>query len=561
MKAEDVRTAILKYWSLILSATVAAAIVAGIVAWLLPAKYQSTVTMQATISPSTNSTYALLVLDRLVGTEATLATSRPVLAAVAAQYRGVTADQLSRDVVARVEQNSMLFHITVTDTNPGRASGIANRIATTLIANQQTLEAKRRELAEKPLRDEMATVQQSISATQQALRAPGLTADQIAQSKATLDQLQTRFDALSQSLQDTQQAEALNTVSLSISDPAQPSEFASAPNFLANMAVAAPGGLLLGLLLVLARGYLDLRVRDAESVTRVTGWPVLATVFRSPGATSGLGSQAAFDVAAARWPEDLDRSMAFLGVITPLRSVAFAGASDFDSASALTEQYARYTAGNGVRTLLVDANLRRATQATRYSENDQPSVSDALLEIQGGANAAALVRGYAQRGAVSELPTLSVLAAGAPVPNPQELIASHAMRSLYQGLVASDAQAILLDIAPLAEWNGAEPLAASVDGLILVLQRGRATKPGLERLRARLDRSGATILGCVLVDGRRFTDATGRAIPDFEQRSPPPQIAAPERANPASGGEWAGARTPDAHRQTNPANREPHRLR
>jgi capsular polysaccharide biosynthesis protein len=541
MKAEDVRAAILKYWGLILSATVVAGIVAGIVTWLLPPQYQSTVTMQATISPSTNSTYSLLVLDRLVGTQATLATSRPILATAAAQYRGLTADQLSRAVVARAEQNSMLFRITVTDSNPTRAAGIANVIGNILIANQQALEAKRREIAEKPLRDEMDAVQLSISATEEALRAPGLTADQIAQSRATLDQLQQRYDALSQTLQNTQETEALNTVSLSVSDPAQPSRQATSPNLLANVAVALPCGLLLGLLIVLARGYFDLRVRDAEAVTRATGWPVLATVSSLPGARADRTPQN--EAMAPGWPADLDRSMAFLGVTSPLRSVAFAGASASDGASALAAQYAQHTAGNGVRTLLVEANLQHAAQATRFAQADRPGVSDALLEIHGGMNSGAIVRRYMQGGALPELPTLSVFSAGAPVPNPRELLASQAMGSFYQELIASDAQAILLDIAPLAEWRGAEPLAASVDGVLVVLRRARATRPGLERLRERLGQSGATILGCVLVDGQRSKDARHMA----EQHLPPtPQIAAPEPARHVGRGDRAGAKASDA---------------
>ena len=78
----------------------------------------------------------MLASDQLVQTEATLATSDPVLREVVSHYRGLTLNQLASEVSSTTKLNTQLFEVDVVDQSPIRAALLANDIANTLIKQQ-----------------------------------------------------------------------------------------------------------------------------------------------------------------------------------------------------------------------------------------------------------------------------------------------------------------------------------------------------------------------------------------------------------------------------------------
>src|SRR5438034_11138827 len=133
---------IVKQWRLIVICLVVGGLGAYLGSKLMTPLYQSTALVQITIPAGSSQVdyySGLLASDQLVQTEATLATSDPVLRGVASHYPSLTTDELSKEVTAAAKVNTQLFEIDVLDPSPTRAAAIANDIAATLIKQQTQL--------------------------------------------------------------------------------------------------------------------------------------------------------------------------------------------------------------------------------------------------------------------------------------------------------------------------------------------------------------------------------------------------------------------------------------
>jgi capsular exopolysaccharide synthesis family protein len=143
----------------------------------------------------------------------------------------------------------------------------------------------------------------------------------------------------------------------------------------------------------------------------------------------------------------------------------------------------------GLRTLLVDADLRRSTIAKRFGMPRGTGLSDLLLS--GGS----LVDQTLDVG----VDNLRVLPAGTVPPNPNELLASPAMQALHHQIL-SQVDLVIYDTPAVLAVPDALELGRHVDFAVLV---GRAGSTGRRQLQAaieRLTQVGTDVAGTVLND-------------------------------------------------------------
>ncbi len=133
MRLQQYWSILVKQWRLIVICFLTVGAVASIASRLMTPLYQSTALLQVAVGSGNDQTNytSLLASDRLVQTEAVLATSDPVLREVASHYRGLTVERLSQEVTAVPKLNTQIFEIDVLDPNPTRAAALANDIAKT----------------------------------------------------------------------------------------------------------------------------------------------------------------------------------------------------------------------------------------------------------------------------------------------------------------------------------------------------------------------------------------------------------------------------------------------
>ncbi len=92
---------------------------------------------------------------------------------------------------------------------------------------------------------------------------------------------------------------------------------------------------------------------------------------------------------------------------------------------------------------------------------------------------------------------LDVLTAGEEAPNPAELLASHDMRVLLEGL-RRDYDLVVVDTAPVLSVSDATVISQYVDATVLVVNTRRTGKAEIEQAIAALQSVRANLAGIVL---------------------------------------------------------------
>jgi capsular exopolysaccharide synthesis family protein len=144
-----------------------------------------------------------------------------------------------------------------------------------------------------------------------------------------------------------------------------------------------------------------------------------------------------------------------------------------------------FAANENEKTLLVDADLRRPSQADKL----QPPPKLGMSEILDG-------RAELDHAVISlEDSPLEVLPAGGSVSDPVELISSEAAKSLFAEL-RRRYQRIIVDTPPIIPFTDADAIGALADGVLLVVRAGATPVSGYQQAVSAV--TSAKVLGAVL---------------------------------------------------------------
>lgn len=147
-------------------------------------------------------------------------------------------------------------------------------------------------------------------------------------------------------------------------------------------------------------------------------------------------------------------------------------------------------AQQGERTLVIDANLRAPAQQRLFGLQRREGLSDLLGGRGSLKNALCPVESFGH---------LSVLSAGADAPNPQELLTRLTFAYIMEAIPASF-DVVIIDTPPTLEYADAQLIAARTTGCLLVTRRHDSRISDIERTRAQLESSGASLVGAVVTD-------------------------------------------------------------
>jgi len=171
------------------------------------------------------------------------------------------------------------------------------------------------------------------------------------------------------------------------------------------------------------------------------------------------------------------------------KGLAVVGLNPGDGVSLFAANLAVVFSQLGERTLLVDANLRKPQQGAIFDLSAGPGLSD-------------LLAGRAEMAAIQKIPAfmdLSVLPAGTVPPNPQELLSRQVFGERQQQLEATS-DVVLYDAAAYVLGADALEVARRVGGVLVVVRKNQTSQPDLQDMVEQLARSGAEVVGTVLVD-------------------------------------------------------------
>jgi polysaccharide biosynthesis transport protein len=364
---------------------------------------------------------------------ATLATSSLVLNEVVGDLKLTeTADQLSKSVSATVQQNTSVLAITANDPNAQRAADIADAVAA-------------------------ATSKYIV------LYAPRTAGNE-------------------------------TNVRVTTIDHAVPATSPTSPKTILNVVLGLLAGLLIGLAFVLLRERLDMRVRDSAELAHAVGSRVLGAVSHDSKWESA-GPLAFDSLSDSRSAEDLRKLRVDLqhAALDEGRTVLVVTSADaHDHRDDLVTGLSLAFAEAGVRTLLIDADLRTRAVSSAFSLETRAGLSSLLV---GDSTLEQSIRPWGSS-------TLDVLQAGPETGNASELLAGPPLSALLDRMRKAY-EVVLIGVPDALDTAEAAIVGRAADGAIVVADAFEVHRPDVARAVSQLRSAGVVVVGAVLNRARR----------------------------------------------------------
>lgn len=299
----------------------------------------------------------------------------------------------------------------------------------------------------------------------------------------------TLYESLVARLKETNVAQGVSRFAVRVATPALLPERPVKPKKALILLFGALGSLALASSGVLAAHALDGSFKTVDQAERRLGLVSLAAIPKQPrSVVAGSVLVKKPQSALAESFRTLRTSLRITGKDAGSHAVLFASAIPAEGKSFCAINCAVAFAQQGLRTLLIDADLRLPTvERILLKTQDEPGLSDLLL-------------GHTHLGKAIHLTgikNLSVMPAGKRVPNLAELFGRSELPAFLQG-VAVGFDRVVIDSAPVLAVSDTLLLAPHAGTVCLVVRARTTPGPAAVRAVEKLRESGAKIAGFVL---------------------------------------------------------------
>jgi capsular exopolysaccharide synthesis family protein len=395
--------------------------------------------------------------------------------------------------------NTQLLGITVQDISPERAVAIADEIAHQLILQSPaSLESKTRQDRSQFVQSQLVDLEGRIRNSQtrvkelQAKLDIALSAHEIQDLQteiSNLEELISKWQATYTSLLDfLQGGDSPNF--LTVIEPAQLPVTPISPNVKLNTLLAATVGFVLAVAAALLLEYLDSTLKSPDDLSRTLKVATLGSIERIEGndyKDKLVVSHGPFSPMAESYR--LVRSnIQFMSVDQSAKSLVITSTNPGEGKSITAANLAIVMAQADLKTILVDADLRRPTLHKIFGVPNIGGLTDLLRSPELELNSQIKNIG---------IENLKLLTSGPLPPNPAELLGSQRMTHLIQRL-EEIAEIIIFDSPPVLAVTDAAALSKHTGGIILVVQAQHTYRDAIQQAIKRLEQVGIPILGAIL---------------------------------------------------------------
>ena len=435
-----------------------------------------------------------------VETERLVMTSRAVAERAADNLGVENVTGLLEQVRVESVSDTRVVRIISTHEDPARAAAIANAFADAYLTLRRDQAVDELLAARESLEERAADLRERVAELDDE---PG--ADNDTGLQVERDALVAQLAQLSVQISELGDAAEGITGGGTVLTPAEIPTSPVSPRPLRTGALAVVLGLLLGVGLAFLRDHLDDVVRDEEDLKRASGGrPMLGRIptWNDPADSNRLVTLVDPAAVASEAYRELSAGVRFL-LLTSRddveaegeggrpqragRSLMVTSAVAGDGKSSTAANLAVAAARVGLRTVLVDADLRRSTVGGRFGLGRSTGLSDVLLSGGKPSDHAVQVG----------VDNLVVLTAGTTPPNPNELLASRAMRELHRTLT-EQADLVIYDTPAALAVPDVLELGHLVDLTIMVARQGVTGRRQLSGAIERLEQAGTHVGGLVL---------------------------------------------------------------
>ncbi|NLG98802.1 MAG: polysaccharide biosynthesis tyrosine autokinase [Chloroflexi bacterium] len=394
---------------------------------------------------------------------------------------------------------TQLIEITVKDRSPEVARRIADEIVRQFILFTPTLDSTReKDETQAFIQDRLKRLKEKIIARQAEIDQKevlylnaGLESERQA-IELEIDRLEAMVGVwesnYSRLLTVDNKGEVSNYVA--VIEPAQASIKPVWPDVRMNVIIASVVGLLLGFAIVYLLHYLDDTIKTEEELEQEAQLIPLGVVHQMDKKLELdklITSQNPFSTAQEAF-RMIRSNVQFLSVTRPSKTLMITSGSAGEGKSLTAANMSLAMAQAGLKTILVDADLRKPRQHRLFRISNHVGLTDLLTHSQ--LNLSRVLH-------VTSLENLQVLTSGTRPPNPTELLGSQRMVELL-GELSEMADVVILDSMPVLPVADSVVLSNRVDGVILVVDSTITRRLELKKAIQVLIQADAKIWGAVL---------------------------------------------------------------
>lgn len=175
-----------------------------------------------------------------------------------------------------------------------------------------------------------------------------------------------------------------------------------------------------------------------------------------------------------------------------LKTIAVTSASPLEGKTTTAVNMATAFAQAGENVVLIDANFRKPTIHSIFNKDNRGGLSNIIAKQ------------YSVHEMVQETPidNLSLITSGPVPPNPSEMLSSRYFTEMLDELKVNYS-IIVIDTPPALIVTDAQVVAAQCDGVILVVNAGKAKREAVVKVKEHLEHARARLLGVVLNNAKR----------------------------------------------------------
>lgn len=492
-------TAVIRWWWLLILITAAGATIGYWFSQQQPRVYKASTTIMVgqSIQTTVLDSREIQTGELLALTYASIARRQPVLQGVVDRLSLDGTWQHLRDrVKATPVVGTQLLEITVEASSPEEAQATADEIANQLIRLSPTaLENQEKDENQRFVRQRLEDLQAKIEAGQvrreelETAMTGSLSAEQVQALQSeinTLENLITDWENnFTQLLTFVASEKSANY--LAVVEPAQADFEPVRPYVTLNTLLAGVVGLFLALGFILLVEYLDNTLKSTDDLSQSLGLTALGAVGQIKGRHSHdkvIASQDPFSPVSEAY-RMVRSNIQFMSVDRPAKIIMVTSATPGEGKSITAANLGVVMAQAGLKTIIVDADLRRPTQHQIFQVPHLGGLTDLLCapELE--------INGHLKNTGV---PNLHLVTCGVLPPNPSELLGSQRMGQLLAHLNEL-ADVVIFDSPPAVAVTDAAVLSNRVDGVVLVTQAGKTRRDLARQAVLNLKQAGANIFG------------------------------------------------------------------
>jgi capsular exopolysaccharide synthesis family protein len=280
---------------------------------------------------------------------------------------------------------------------------------------------------------------------------------------------------------------------ISLNDPATPGIYPVKPRKLFILAGGVFGGVAVAFSLAFLLNHMDDSVKSQEDVENYLRLPFLGyipNIKTTSVVERDLQAHLHPTSSAAEGFRTLRASVALARNADKLRNIAVSSTIPSEGKSLVASNFAIVTAQTGLKTLLVDADLRRPSVHKAFQLQSPVGLASYLAER---------VRSVDEIIHSTDIQNLDVVCCGALPSNPSELVGSKRMMQVLEE-VSKRYDRVVLDCPPISAVADPLVVSAMCDGLLFVTKFNKIRREHALRSVQRIHDAGIHTIGLVLND-------------------------------------------------------------